>query len=197
VTTVVPLTIASSGPKSTVLIVSDGLPHRTNARLFEVLPLIQAATFEINAAPASTTITLSGELLNGADVSVVAGGITIRQGSNATPNQIAVQIDRLLPAAVPVYAIVDGRRSNTLPSTLDQIAPASALPGDRVTLIGQGLSGRKVVTSFGATTVDLGAQSFSSRITLPVPPGLAAGAVQVKVTIDGRDTNSKPFTVLG
>ena len=173
------------------------LSRRSNARFFEVLPLIHSADIVTQATPARTTITLDGERLKGVDVSVVVGGITLRKGKNDKTDQLVVEVDRTLATDLPVYAIVDGRQSNTLPSMLDRIEPVQAFAGDAITLIGRGLSGRSVVVSFGATALPAAAQPFASHFTVGVPLALAAGAVQVKVRVDGRDTNSLPFTVSG
>lgn len=189
--------LTSNGPKPVVLIVDDGTVHRSNARFFEVLPLIETADIVTQPTPAQSTITIGGERLKGADASVVVGGITIRKGKNDAANQLVVQVNRILATDLPVYAIVDGRQSNTLPSTLDAIEPDQAFAGDSVTLVGRGLSGRNVVVSFGATALPAMAQPFATQFTVGVPLALAPGTVQVKVTVDGRDTNTLPLTVSG
>ena len=197
VAAVVPLTIATNGPKAVVLIVNDGADHRSNARMFEVMPLINAVTFTSSVTPVGTTIELDGERLAADSAGVVVGGISIRPAANANAAKLIVQVDRAVAAGSPVFAVIDGRSSNTLPSTLDLIEPAAAFIGDLVTLSGQGLSGRNVSAGFGARTIVIGSQPSRSRITVAVPRGLAAGSVPVLVTIDGRATASMPFTVLG
>jgi len=192
---VVPLSIATNGTKSVVLILNDGSVKRSNALSFEVLPLITDVAVATTASPASTTITITGERLNGADVGAKIADLLLSKGKNTTPTQLVVQADRILGATTPVTAIVDGRASNALPSELDQVVPAAAFAGDTVALLGSGLSGRTVVVTFGATTVNLGAQPLSSRFNVRVPASLVPGATSIKVTVDGRDTNTLPFTV--
>ena len=192
---VVPLSIASNGTKAVVLVLNDGIVKRSNALSFEVLPLITAVGVVTNATPASTTITITGERLNGADVAAKVGDLLLSKGKNTNATQLVVQADRILTTTTPVTALVDGRTSNTLPSGLDQITPAAAFAGDTIALLGRGLSGRNVVVSFGATTVNLGAQPLAGRFNVKVPAGLAPGATTIKITIDGRDTNALPFTV--
>jgi hypothetical protein len=193
VQTIVPLGIASNGPKTVVLLVNGA---RSNARLFEALPLIQSASIVTQATPAKTTITVTGERLNGKDVSVLAGDLRIKAAPNGNAAQLVAQIDRVLPTNLPVSAVIDGRQSNVIPPRLDLIDPARAAPGDQVTLSGAGLSGRVVSVSFGANVVPIGSQPYASRLKTTVPAGMAAGGVQVKATIDGRDTNSMPFQVM-
>lgn len=197
VTAIVPMAITSNGAKSVVLILNDGTLKPSNALSFEVLPLITAVNVAVSPPPVQTTITLTGERLDGTDTSVRVAGLLLSHGANATPAQLVVQVGRTLAATAPVSALIDGRESNVLPSQLSQIIPAAAFAGDNVTLSGSGLSGRNVSVTFGATNVALGPQPFASRFSVRVPPTLAAGPVQVKATIDGRDTNSVSFTVSG
>jgi uncharacterized protein DUF4255/IPT/TIG domain-containing protein len=192
---VVPLSIATNGTKSVVLVLNDGSVKRSNALSYEVLPLITDVAVATTASPASTTITITGERLNGADAGAKIGDLLLSKGKNTTPTQLVVQADRILGATTPVTAIVDGRASNELPSRLDQVVPAAAFAGDTVALLGGGLSGRSVVVTFGATTVNLGAQPLASRFNVRLPAGLVPGATSIKVTVDGRDTNTLPFTV--
>jgi len=189
---VVPQAIASNGPKTIVLLLNGA---RSNARLFEVLPLIQTVNVATQPTPALTTITLTGERLNGQDANVLAGGILIKTGANANAAQLVAKVNRVLAPNLPVSAVIDGRESNVIPPRLDSIDPAQGAPGDQVTLTGAGFSGRIVSVNFGATALAIGAQPFSSRMKITVPSGLAAGAFLVKVTIDGRDTNARSFQV--
>jgi len=192
---VVPLSIATNGTKSVVLVLNDGSVKRSNALSFEVLPLITDVAVATTASPASTTITITGERLNGADAGAKIGDLLLSKGKNTTSTQLVVQADRILGATTPVTAIVDGRASNELPSRLDQVDPTAAFAGDTVALLGGGFSGRSVVVTFGATAVNLGAQPLASRFNVRLPAGLVPGATSIKVTVDGRDTNTLPFTV--
>jgi hypothetical protein len=127
---------------------------------------------------------------------VLAGDLRIKAAPNGSPGQLVAQIDRLLPANLPVTAVIDGRQSNVIPPRIERIEPTQAAPADEVTLIGAGLSGRVVSVSFGATVVPIGSQPFSSRMRTVVPNGMSAGSVAVKATIDGHATNSVPFQVM-
>jgi len=197
VTAIVPLSIAGNGPKSVVLILNDGTPKTSNAISFDVLPLITGVSVSTVATPAQTTVTLTGERLAGSDTAVSIAGVSIKVGANANSAQLVGQVNRLLATTTPVSAVIDGRESNALPSQLLRISPSAAFAGDAITLAGTGLGGRNVVVSFGAVTMNVGPQPFGSQFSVNVPGTLGAGTVAVKVTIDGRDTNSVPFTVSG
>jgi len=192
VTVVVPVTLASNGPKPVVVTVNG---QRGNARIFEVLPRITSVAVATSAAPVSTTLTVTGERLSGQDVSATVAGIVIRGGPNLNPTQLVLTVSRTLPATAPLSVSVDGSVSNTIPPRLDGVSPSSVIAGGAIVLTGDSLSGRDVVVSFNGTSVDLGAQSFGSRVRLNVPGTLSTGTVQVSVTIDGRTTNSVPLAV--
>jgi hypothetical protein len=192
VTAIVPTTISSNGPKLVVVSVNG---QRSNARIFEVLPLITAVAVTSTAAPVSTTLTITGERLNGQDVSATVAGLVIRGGPNANATQLVLSVSRTLLATAPLAVSVDGSVSNAIPPRLDSISPSLVLAGSPTVLIGDSLSGRHVVVSFGATSVDLGAQPFGSRVKLNVPGTLPTGTVQVSVAVDGRTTNSLPLAV--
>jgi hypothetical protein len=194
---VVPVAITSNGPKSVVLKLNGGTPQMSNARFFEVLPRIQSVSVTTAAGPAKTTIVVNGQRLNGNDVRVIYGSLSLNAGANASTAQISVDVDRVLPADQSVQVLVDGRQSNTLPPSLESIDPALAFSGDRVTLSGNSLSGQTVSVSFGAATVSIGGNALSSRLTVAVPSGLALGPVDVKANVDGHDTNTLQLRVLG
>jgi len=193
----VPVGIVSNGPKPVVLILDDGTPHRSNARVYEVLPMITAVNVTTSGAPAKTTIAVTGQRLNGADVYVRYGKLLLRVGANLNAALVTVEVPRVLSTNLPVSVLVDNRESNTLPPALESIDPPEAFIGDSVTLAGQGLSGQSVVVHFGATNVAVGAHGYGSQLSVMVPVGLAAGVVNVSVTINGNDTNVVPFRVLG
>jgi hypothetical protein len=192
VTAILPTTLASNGPKPVVVTING---QRSNARLFEVLPLITSVAVTTSAAPVTTTLTITGERLSGQDVSAAVAGIVIRGGANTNATQLVLTVSRTLPATAPLSVSVDGSVSNTIPPRLDSISPSSVLAGGAIVLTGDSLSGRDVVVTFDGTSVDLGAQSFGSRVRLNVPGTLPTGTVQVSVTVDGRTTNALPLAV--
>lgn len=194
---VVPAAITTNGPKPVVLIVDAGTPQRSNARLYEVLPLAQSVTVTPTSAPAETTIAVTGQRLNGQDVHVRYGKLLIAKGANLSATDVSVVVERVLPTTLPVSVLVDGRETNPLPPRLEQIDPAEAFAGDEVTLIGAGLSGQTVSVDFGGTAVAVGPQPFASRLRLRVPLTLAAGSVAVKATINGNDSNTLQLTIVG
>lgn len=192
----VPATITTNGPKTVELTVNDGGAKASNTRLFEVLPLIENLGVVTSNAPDKTTITISGQRLSGAEVSVKYDKLIIHKGENASDTEVVVEVNRILPAAMPTSALIDGRESNVLPPRLDAIDPSQSFAGDEITLTGSGLSGQTVSVAFDATVVDLGAQAGASLLKVRVPLALAAGVVNVKATINNNDTNTLPFTVL-
>jgi len=191
----VPLSITDNGSKPVVLIVNDGGPKRSNARMFEVLPMISNVGVVTSNAPDKTTITITGERLKGNEVNVRYDKLLIRKGENLSQTQVIVEVNRILTTGRPTSVLIDGRESNVMPPRLDEIDPPLAFAGDEITLIGTGLSGQTVSVSFDGTLVNLGPQAGASSLKVKVP-ALPAGDVNVKATINAKDTNTVKLTVL-
>ncbi len=187
--------ITTNGPKSVALVINT---KHTNVRLYEVLPLITNVNVTTVASPAKTTIALTGLRLNGNDVKIRYGKLILNTGANANPASLSFDVDkRVLPTNLPASVIVDGKESNVWPPKLENIEPSSAFTGDEITITGSGLSGAAVTVDFGGTPEVVGPQANAGRFKVKVPAALAAGTVAVKVTVNGKDTNSRSFVVLG
>ncbi|MGB8508480.1 MAG: Pvc16 family protein [Pyrinomonadaceae bacterium] len=193
---IVPAGITTNGPKPVVLIVDTGTPQRSNARFYEVLPMVTSANVTPTAVPAKTTIQVNGQRLSGKDVYVRYGKLLIAKGENLNAAQVTVEVARVLPTNLPVSVLVDNRESNALPPVLESLDPPQAFAGDNITLNGSGLSGQNVVVSFGATNVAVGAHAYATQLSVRVPPALAPGATTVRVTVNGNQTNALPFSVV-
>lgn len=192
----VPATITTNGPKTVELTVNDGGAKPSNTRLFEVLPMIEDVNVVTSNTPDKTTITVTGQRLKGAEVNVKYDKLMIHKGENLSATQVVVEINRILPPPQTISVLIDGRESNVIPPKLDAIDPAQGFAGDEITLTGSGLSGQAVAVAFGATIVNVGAHAGASLLKVKVPLSLAAGVVNVKATINTKDTNTLPFTVL-
>jgi hypothetical protein len=193
----VPESVASNGLKPVVLLLGSNPVLRSNARLFELLPQIETVNVTTQQTPAQTSIAVTGKRLAGKDVYVRYGELLVRKGENADAAQAQVVVPRVLPAGQPVSVLVDDRESNMLPPLLESVKPGAAMRGTIVRLDGRGLSGKAVVVKFGATDVPIGAHAFATQIEVAVPAALAPGDVQLKVNVNGAETNALTFTVLG
>jgi len=191
----VPDAIATNGPQLVVLTLVPG--GRTNARIYELIPLILTATITPDVITAKTAIAITGRRLAGSDVRVKYGKLLIKKGANATATQINVEVPRILSTTEPVSVLVDNRESNLLPPRIDRIEPPEAFRGDRIKILGAGLSGEAVVVNFGATPFNLNAHPFSGQIEVTVPAALATGVVAVSATVNSINSNNRNFTVLG
>jgi hypothetical protein len=191
----VPDAITTNGPQLVVLTLTPG--GRTNARVYELIPLILTATVTPDAVAGKTTIDITGRRLAGTDVRVKYGKLVIKKGANATANQVTVEVPRILSTTEPVSVVVDNRESNLLPPRIEEIDPVEAFAGDQIRIAGAGLSGEAVSVSFGPTNVNLNAHSFSSKIEVAIPATVGAGVVPVKVTVNSIDSNTQNLRVLG
>jgi hypothetical protein len=192
----VPDAITTNGPQLVVLTLTPG-GSRTNARVYELIPLILTVTVTPDAVAGKTTIDITGRRLAGSDVRVKYGKLVIKKGANATANQVTVEVPRILSTTEPVSVVVDNRESNLLPPRIEEIDPVEAFAGDQIRIAGAGLSGEAVSVSFGATNVNLNAHSFSSKIEVAIPATVGAGVVPVKVTVNSIDSYTQNLRVLG
>lgn len=191
----VPNTIVTNGPQLVVLTLAPG--GRTNARIYELIPLVLTATVTPDVVAGKTTINITGRRLAGTDVQVKYGKLLIKKLATASPTQISLEVPRLLPTTEPVSVLVDGRESNLLPPRIQEIDPTEAFAGDRIRIVGAGLSGEAVLVSFGATVENLNAHPFSSQIDVAVPAVVGPGVVAVKVKVNNIDSNTVNLRVLG
>ena len=191
----VPDAITTNGPQLVVLTLAPG--GRTNARIYELIPLILTATVTPDILAGKTSITITGRRLAGTDVQVKYGKLLIKKMTTATAVQISLEVPRLLSTTETVSVLVDNRESNPLPPRIQEIDPEEAFPGDQIRIAGAGLSGEAVSISFGAVNVNLNAQPFSSQFNVAVPSALGPGVVAVKVTVNGIDSNTQNLKVLG
>lgn len=90
----------------------------------------------------------------------------------------------------------NGDNGKTSTPSLSAITPASGVAGSSVTLTGSnfGATQGTSTVNFGATAATVTAWSATS-ITAKVP-ALAAGSVNVTVTVGGNASNSEPFTAI-
>lgn len=191
----VPDAITTNGPQLVVLTLTPG--GRTNARIYELIPLILTATVTPDIGAGKTSITITGRRLAGTDVQVKYGKLLIKKMTTATAVQISLEVPRVLSTTETVSVLIDNRESNPLPPRIQEIDPAEAFPGDQIRIAGAGLSGEAVSITFGAVNVNLNAQPFSSQFNVAVPAALGPGDVAVKVTVNGIDSNTQNLKVLG
>lgn len=195
VSALVPASLQTNGAQPVTLLLAGNTTARSNTRFFELLPMIDTTRIVSSSDPLMTNVTITGRRLEGKDVVVRYGDLLIRKGENTSQTDLSVQIARTLPPDQSVTVIVDGRESNTIPPVLESIDPPEAARGDTITLKGKSLSGEHVTVNFGATSVVLAPQAFSSQVSVTVPATLAAGETSVKIKVNDHDSNELTFKV--
>ncbi len=201
VTTLVP-TGAITGP---VTVTTPG-GTATSSALFEVVPVLSAASPA--SAPAGAAITLSGTGLGGATAITFAGSSANVVSSGFTVNATGTQITGIVvpggAATGNVTVTTAGGTSNGVGFTvtvlvpqLTSLSPASAPAGATIALVGTGLTNATVVTFAGTATntvtTGFSVPAASNIIGVVVPSGAITGSVTV--TTPGGTSNALPFTV--
>ncbi|HVX67235.1 MAG TPA: Pvc16 family protein [Bryobacteraceae bacterium] len=111
----------------------------------------------------------------------VAYQVSVVQIESRRPQRTALPVRERRVYALPLRSpkIVEIRREPPFPDLVGAIAEA----GDTVVILGQNLASEATRVRAGAITVPVAAPQ-DSRITLPLPPGLAAGLLSVSVLHD-------------
>lgn len=195
----VPDGLALIGPRAlTGTFTSDTGVLRSALQTLDVMPQVSSVTTAQTSAPVETIFTVVGQRLNGADVTLRVGGLSIQVGQNPDPNGFVARLGRALPLSPEsesFVAVVDGRSSNHHPPTLAKAEPSRARPGESITLTGLGLSGRMVEVFFGDHALSLGSSAYETRLLVKVPE-LEAGDRPVSVKVDEHTTQEVQFEVL-
>ncbi|MEM9361454.1 MAG: IPT/TIG domain-containing protein [Bacteroidota bacterium] len=168
--------------------------------IFTVAPEITGFSPESGAFGTEVTITGTNfnadsenvqVTINGAIASIVSASTTeliVEVPAEGTSGPLSIEIETLL-ANSPTDFI-------TIPS-ISSIAPASASEGTEVTISGAnfGLDAISLEVLFDTSVADIVESTFNS-ITAIVPNGLAIGATNVTVSLDGQISEPMEFTVV-
>ena len=160
-----------------------------------------------NGGLAGSIVTITG-LNFGIDASAatVNFGTSVATINSITTTLVNVTVPESLSAGdVNVTITVDGRTSNEasfevteLPvPSINSVDPSQGLPGTQITIEGTNFSEVMSENSVSIAGEDAEVTSASStEIVAIIPDSLAAGNVQISVTVDGRTSNLANFTVL-
>ena len=112
------LPAALAGIYQVRLVLSDAASSATNARAFQVIPLVALPVVVAVQAVGGRNVhrlTINGARLNGADLRLTIDGDVFQAGANASPVQIVFTLGRLLdPGAHTLLVTVDGQASRSL-----------------------------------------------------------------------------------
>jgi uncharacterized protein DUF4255 len=193
-----------AGPEQEVRAVLDGLP--SNALTFVVSPWLRRLQ-PLRAAPGSGPTPPVFVVLEvvGADLAA-AGTITVDFGGAQVPHVVLDSARlRIVPPAglpngsYPVRVIVDGEASNErrfeIAPLLTQLVPPTPVEGAALEIDGERLAGTKLRVDFGAAVLVPAANTDVGRIDVAHVPRLERGRHELRVTVDGHESNAVPFTV--
>jgi endoglucanase len=160
------------------------------------------------SAAAGATATIAGTNFSAtASANTVMFGTAAATVSAATATSITVTVPNIAAGAVNVTVAVSGKTSNavsftvngvaTPTPTITSLAPASGAPATSITISGTNFSttANANTVNFGAATATVTAATATSlHVTVP---GMAAGVVNVTVSVAGKISNAASFTVTG
>jgi uncharacterized protein DUF4255/IPT/TIG domain-containing protein len=193
-----------AGPEQEVRAVLDG--RESNPLTYVVSPWLRrlqplrAAPAAAPAPPAPVILEVTGvDLAAAATVTVEFGGTAIAH-LVLDSSQLRIAVPTGLPnGSYPVRVTVDGEASNErrfeIAPLLTQLVPSTPLAGAALRIDGERLDGTKLRVDFDPGVVMPDANTNAARLNLPRVPRLDPGRHELRVTVDGRESNALPFTV--
>ena len=192
------------GPKQKITIVIDG--RESKPELFRVSPWITSIKPQRGAVDTGDThavpIDIHGFDLQGV-VQLSIGGVALDLAD------ITVVSESLIKTRVPntlgngYYEIdlnVDGNSANKrtfeVVPLIVNITPSQGRAGDSIHINGQRLDGTEIRISVGPAVIIAPATANPNQISFDVPKTLSPGEYEVKITVDGHESNIETFEVV-
>lgn len=193
-----------NGPEQRIKVVIDG--RESKPELFRVSPWITSITPQRGAVDTgdahAVPIDIYGNDLQGV-VQMSIGGIAIDSAD------IIVASENVIKTYVPntlgnghhyVDMKVDGNPANKqtfeVVPLIENITPSQGRVGDSMNINGQRLNGAKIRVSVGQSAIIKKGNTNPNQISFDVPKTLSPGGYDVKVTVDGHESNVEIFEVV-
>lgn len=192
------------GPEQKIAVVIDG--RESKPELFRVSPWI--TTLKPQRAAVDTGDTHAVVIdINGCDLKGVVqlsiGGVSVN------PADITVVSKSLIKTCVPntlgnghheIDLNVDGNSANKrtfeVVPLIEDITPSRGRAGDSININGQRLDGTEIRISVGPAVIIASANTNPNQIFFHVPKTLSPGEYEVKITVDGHESNIETFEVV-
>ena len=192
------------GPQQKVAVVLDG--RESKPELFRVSPWITSIKPQRGAVDKGNAhavpIEISGYDLQGV-VQLGIGGVVVELAniSVLSENLISTYVPNTLAKGHHVIDLkVNGKSANKrsfeVVPLIHDINPSQGGAGDSITINGQRLDGTKIRVSIGPSMIIKKDNANANQISSHVPKTLTPGRYEVKVTVDGHESNVKAFEVL-
>ena len=192
------------GPEQRITVVIDG--RESKPELFSVSPWITTIKPQRAAVDTGDThavpIDIQGYDLQGV-VQLSIGGVALDLAD------ITVVSESLIKTYVPntlgngrhdIDLIVDGNSANKwtfeVMPLIQIITPLQGRPGDSININGQRLDGTGIRISVGPAVIIAAANTNPNQISFDVPKTLSPGEYEVKITVDGHESNIETFEVV-
>lgn len=193
-----------AGPDQEIRVLLDG--RTSGPQTYVVSPWLRRLEPQRGApsaagSPFLVTLNVLGEDLSTAGVIAVSLAATGIAHAVIDETHISIAVPATVPnGRHPVQVDVDGRTSNirvfeVLPR-LDSLVPAVPVVGSALQVNGERLDGTLVSAAFGPATFALGTNATANQVQVPRVPRLDPGTYELRVTVDGVQSNPLPFTVV-
>jgi hypothetical protein len=193
-----------AGPEQEVRILLDG--QVSNPATYLVSPWLRrlqplrGAPGTAPAPPLQVSLEVVGEdLLPPAVISVTLRGSVVPH-TVVDGTHLLVTVPPTEPNGFhPLRVTVGGRSSNSrgfeVVPWLRQLDMATPIIGNPLQIHGERLNGTQIRADFGSATVMLKPNADPLQLQVPRVPSLEVGDYEVRVTVDGYESNPLPFTV--
>lgn len=192
------------GPEQKITVVIGS--RESNPGQFLISPWIKNIMPQRGAVnkkdPDALSLAIHGQELEG-DVQLSIDGIAVE------PSRITTVDQNLIETYIPhtlknghhqIDLQINGKPANkrtfeVIP-LLKKLNPAQGKAGDRIEIKGQRLKGTKVSVCIGPSVIILGHNAGNNKVSFNVPKRLNPGEYEVKVIVDGHESEAKPFKVI-
>jgi hypothetical protein len=193
-----------AGPEQEVRALLDGqasnpMTYLVSPWLRRVQPL-RGAPGPLPTPAVQVTLEVSGEdLLTAMGISVTLRGAIVPH-TVVDGTHLRITVPNTVPSGLhPVRVTVNGRSSNSrgfeVVPLLRQLVPAAPVIGGPLQINGERLNGTQIRADFGPAAVMLNPNATPNQLQVPSVPRLDPGTYEIRVTVDGHESNPLSFTV--
>ncbi|MGA1841676.1 MAG: Pvc16 family protein [bacterium] len=189
------------GPLQNIKVSING--KESNAKQFRITPWISSIEPQRGAVdkedPAALTIDINGYDLQG-DVQLKIGDVAV-DPTEVSESEISAHVPHTLQNGhhyidLRINETPTNKRTFEIVPLIKKFEPTQGKAGDSIEIIGQRLQGARISICIGPSVIIIGNNPNNSRITFNVPKRLSPGDYEVKIIVDGHESDPTPFKVI-